>query len=82
MAMQRGWTFNRFQAGDPVAPETYWIGRKEAMFRMRKLLGVTLTALAGAAGLLVAAGSVGALGHGDAGPADVVADSPWDAPAP
>jgi hypothetical protein len=54
------------------------------MLSLRKIAAATLVTLAGAAGLLVVAGPVAALGTGDAvnSNVSVVADSPWDMPKP
>ena len=54
------------------------------MFRLRKIAAATLVTLAGAAGLLVVAGPLTALGQPDAVQSDVtvLADSPWDGPKP
>jgi len=54
------------------------------MSTLRKTIATALVTLAGAAGLLVAASSVGALAQGDAVHSDVsvLADSPWGNPKP
>jgi hypothetical protein len=54
------------------------------MFSLQKIAAATLVTLAGAAGLLVVAGPVGALGQDDAVNSEVtvLADSPWDSPKP
>lgn len=54
------------------------------MRTLRKVAVATLVTLAGAAGLLVAGMSTGALGQGGPGHGDVsvVADSPWSYPQP
>jgi hypothetical protein len=54
------------------------------MFGLQKIAAAALITLAGAAGLLVAAAPVAALGQGDTvrGDVSVLADSPWDGPTP
>ncbi|MGB3442449.1 MAG: hypothetical protein WBA97_27220 [Actinophytocola sp.] len=54
------------------------------MFRLQKIAATTLVTLAAAAGLLVVAGPIAALGQDNAvnSEVSVLADSPWDAPKP
>ena len=54
------------------------------MFGLQRIAAAALVTLAGAAGLLVVAAPVTALGQGDTAHSDVsvLADSPWDGPKP
>ena len=54
------------------------------MSGLQKITAAALVTLAGAAGLLVVAGPVTALGQGDNAHSEVsvLADSPWDGPKP
>ena len=54
------------------------------MFALQRIAAAALITLAGAAGLLVVAAPVAALGQGETVHSDVsvLADSPWDGPKP